>query len=85
MEIQLPTLVGASEVRETVNAGTGVRWKQDQPDMIKQRHDEYFWSHEVPRLVASGTYSVQTMVEQGWIWFDDNKQMQVYAKPPHRR
>jgi hypothetical protein len=81
----LPNLNGASEVTETVNPTTGMRWKQDQQEMIKERRDDYFWKVEVPRLVNSGTYSMETILERGWIYFDDARRMHIYTKPPQKR
>jgi hypothetical protein len=85
MERLLPKLNGGSSVSEVVNKYTGQTQKQDQSIMVKERQAKYYWSVEVPRMVASGTYGVDTMLEQGWIWFDDKKQMRVHTKPPHER
>ena len=81
----LPTLSGQPDITEIVNDYTGQTAKQDQSTMIKERRDKYYWSVEVPRLVASGTYGVDTMLELGWVWFDDKGHMQVNTKPPHER
>jgi len=80
-----PSLNGAVSITEVVNKYTGQTQKQDQSIMVKERRAIYYWSIEVPRMVSSGVYGVDTMLQQGWIWFDDNKQMQVYTKPPHER
>ena len=85
MDRQLPTLNGPSNVTEIINKQTGVAWRPDQKDEVKQRREEYYWSVEVPRFVASGTYSIETMMENEWIWLDDDGHIQVYNKPPHKR
>jgi len=36
----------------------------------------------VPRLVNSGTYGLDTMLENEWIWVDDNDKIHIYDKPP---
>ncbi len=79
----MPKLVGATEVRETVDHMTNSKHKQDQKALIRERNEEYFWKVEVPRLVQ--TYSVQTCLEEGWIWLDDKGQAHIYDKPPHKR
>jgi ribosomal 30S subunit maturation factor RimM len=84
MKKELPELTGI-EVRETVNTLTNTKWKQDQKQISKQRSDDYFWKVEVPRLVASGVYTVQTMVENGWVYIDDEGKMKVNNKPLNRR
>jgi hypothetical protein len=80
-----PTLNGPSNVTEVVDKYTGIKQRTDQSLDIKQRKDEYYWTVEVPRLVNSGTYSVETMLENGWIIIDDNHQIKIQNKPPHKR
>ena len=82
---QLPTLNGNPDVTEVVNKYTGQTAKPDHSKIIKERRDHYYWSVEVPRLVTSGVYGMDTMLENGWVWFDDNKQMHVHIKPPYER
>jgi len=81
----LPTLSGKSNVRETVDNYTGLTHSEDQRVVVEQRRDEYYWSVDVPRLVNSGTYSVETMFDMGWVYFDEKNQIQVNTKPPHKR
>ena len=85
MKRQLPTLTGKPDITEVVDRYTGKTVKQDQGKMIKERRDRHYWGVEVPRFVESGTYCLETMLEQGWVWFDDSKQIQVHTKPPHER
>lgn len=82
---KLPKLSGTPDITEVVDDYTGKTVKQDQSTMIKERHERYYWSVEVPRLVKSGTYGVDTMLELGWIWFDDHGHMQIHDKPPGER
>jgi len=85
MKRQLPTLSGNPDITEVVDDYTGKTAKQDQGTMIKERHAKFYWSVEVPRLVNSGVYGVDTMLEQGWVWFDDNHKMHINDKPPNER
>jgi len=82
---QMPTLNGPSEVRETVDTHTGTTHRKDQKEMINARQEEYFWTVEVPRKVNSNTYSTQTMLDQGWVYIDDDGKIQIHTKPPHKR
>jgi copper chaperone CopZ len=82
---QLPTLSGKSDVKETVDSYTGIVHVEDQRALIEQRSDEHYWTIEVPRLVNSGQYSVETMLEMGWIILDEKNQVQINRVPPHRR
>lgn len=79
---QLPKLANP-EVRETVDPYTGKKWKQDQKEMLDERRNEYYWKVEVPRLVQK--YSLETCLEQGWVWIDDDGKMHIHNKPPHKR
>lgn len=82
---RMPPSVAPTEVRETVDKLFNLQQRPDQRELVKQRRDEYYWSVEVPRMVNSGTYTVETMLEMGWIYFDDRKQMHINTKPPNKR
>ena len=85
MEKQLPTLNGPSNVTEVIDKNSGITHRRDQKEEVKARREEYYWTVEVPRFVASGTYSLETMLENGWVWVDDNLQVHINTVPPHRR
>ena len=85
MDRQLPIINGNPDITEIVNNITGQTQKKDQSIMVKDRHDKYYWSIEVPRMVNSGVYGLDTMLQNGWVWFDDNKQMHIHTKPPNER
>lgn len=85
MKRQMPKLGGQSQVNETVDEYTGITWKDGQRDAIKERKDKYYWEVEVPRMVNSGTYSIETMLEMGWVYFNDKDEMCVNNKPPSER
>ena len=82
---QVPRLSGPPEVKETVDKFFNVQLPQDHKEQIRERSDEYYWSVEVPRLVNSGKYSLETMLEMGWVYFDEKNQLQVQTKPPSKR
>jgi len=85
MDRQLPTLNGPSNVREVIDKNTGITWTDGQQDMIKDRKSQYYWSVEVPRFVNSGTYSLETMLENQWIYVDDAGKIHTNTKPPDKR
>jgi hypothetical protein len=85
MNRQMPTLNGPSNVREVVDKNTGITWTDGQQEMIKDRKDEYYWTIEVPRFVNSGTYSLETMLENQWITVDDAGKIHINNKPPNKR
>lgn len=84
MSRMMPRL-SPSTTEEIVNTHTNQAHIKDQGTIVKARRDEYYWSVEVPRLVNSGVYSIDTMLENGWITLGDDKQIVINTKPPHRR
>ncbi len=82
---QMPTLNGSTEVLETVDKDAGTQWRPDHREDIETRKAEYFWKHEVPRLVDSGTFGLDTMLENGWITVNEKGEIEVQNTPPHRR
>ena len=84
MSRMLPIIHGTDK-QEIVDKYTGITQKPDQRELVDERRAKYYWEHEVPKMVASGVYSIETMLENGWIWVDDNNQIQVHNKPPGKR
>jgi hypothetical protein len=85
MKRQLPKLGGQPDVNETVNEYTGVTWKEGQKEAIDERRAQSYWEVEVPRMVRSGTYSIETMLEMGWVYFNDKEEMIINDQPPNKR
>jgi putative FmdB family regulatory protein len=85
MKRQLPKLGGQSTVNETVDKYTGTTWADGQRESIEERRAKYYWEQEVPRMVRSGTYSIETMLEMGWVYFNDKEEMIINDKPPSER
>lgn len=77
----LPTLSGPSQVNETVDKLTNRKWIEGQQQILEDRKDIHYWKNEVPRMVNSGTYSLETMLEMGWVYYNDNKQLHTRTKP----
>jgi transcription elongation factor Elf1 len=82
---QLPVLNGPVTVKEVIDKHRNTIWNQGHKEDIEERKQKYFWEVEVPRLVNSGTYSIQTMLEQGWISVNDKEQVIINTKPPAKR
>lgn len=84
MKRQMPKLSGAAEVTEVIDKYSNKKWKLNQKEILEDRKAEYFWSVEVPKKVNSGVYEIDTMLELGWIYFDDKEEIQIRTKPPQR-
>jgi len=85
MKRQMPKLGGQPQVNEVVDKYVNRVWQDGQQESIKVRRDKYYWSVEVPRMVNSGTYSVETMFENNWVYFNEKEELCVHNKPPHER
>lgn len=82
MDRDLPNTNSATEVREIVDPYTNTTWGKDHEAVMKQRREDHYWEVEVPRLVEK--YSIETCLEQGWLIYNDKKEL-VINKPPSKR
>ena len=78
----LPKLSGKTGVTEVVDSHTGVTWGDDHVKAIDDRKRIYYWEVEVPRMVNSGTYSLETMLENRWVYYDDRGNLITRTRPP---
>lgn len=83
MKRQMPTLRGLKNT-ETVDKFTNKKHIDDQKNIIDERKADYYWEVEVPRLVNSGTYELDTMLEQGWVYYDEKHNLVTRTKPPQK-
>lgn len=72
--------IGSKKVTETVDPFLNVRQEEDHKKQLEDRRLEYFWEVEVPRFVASGTYSMETMLAEGWLVYNEKGEL-VIGKP----
>ena len=79
MERQLP-VIKDTQVEETVNQLTNTTWKQDQREIVKARKEDYYWKHMVPKLVEE--HSLQTALENKWVYYAEDGSLKIYDKPP---
>lgn len=77
----MPRLSGAVDVEENVD-DFKKKWKKDQKQLLDERQQKYYWEHEVPKMVNSGVYGLDTMLENGWVYYDEKGQLQTRTKPP---
>jgi len=79
---QMPRLAGHVQVNETVDKYRNVKHKQDQKKIIDDRKKTHYWSVEVPEMVASGTYSMETMLEMNWVYYNEQGELCTRTTPP---
>lgn len=79
----LPAISGA-KTNETVDKLFNRKHVSDQKNIIKERKLDYYWEVEVPNLVNSGVYSIETMLEQGWVFYNEKNELVTRTKPPEK-
>lgn len=72
-------------VHEVPDKHSGKKLLENNAEELRARKERFFWEVEVPRLVQSGTYSMETMVANGWITMLEDKTFVVNTKPPSQR
>jgi hypothetical protein len=77
---QMPSLASA-KTTETVDKMLNRKHIADHSLSLKERKLDYYWEVEVPNMVNSGTYSVETMLEQGWVYYNEKGELVTRTKP----
>lgn len=83
MTRQLPSSVEPSTVKEVVDPYTNTRLPPDNKEILESRRSDYFWAVEVPRLVQE--YSPEHCLKEGWTYYDEQGNIKIHTKPPHKR
>jgi Zn-finger nucleic acid-binding protein len=77
--------IGMKKVTETVDHFLNVRHEDDQKKLLEDRRAEHYWEVEVPRFIQSGVYSVETMVAEGWVSYNERGEMVIAKGPPQKK
>lgn len=72
--------IGSQKVTEIVDPFLNIRHEEDQRKQLENRRIEHFWEVEVPRFVQSGVYSMETMLAEGWLVYNEKNEL-VIGKP----
>lgn len=83
MDREMPKLAGL-KTTEVVDKYTNKKHVADQKEILNERKLDYYWEKLVPEMVNSGTYSVETMLEKGWVYYDEKKNLVTRTKPPQK-
>lgn len=74
----------ATKVTETVDKYSNKKHVEDQKSILQERKLDYYWKHEVPKMVDSGVYGLDTMLEKGWVYYDEKGDLVTRTKPPEK-
>lgn len=83
MSRQMPKLK-APKVTETIDKYSNKKHIEDQGAVLKERKLDYYWSVEVPKMVDSGIYELETMLEQDWVYYNEKNELVTRTKPPQK-
>ena len=76
--------IGGLKTTEVVDKYTNKKHIDNQKEILQERKLDYYWGTLVPEMVKSGTYSIQTMIEKGWVYYDEKKNLVTRTKPPQK-
>lgn len=77
-------LLKAPKVTEVVDKYSNKKHMDNHKNVLQERKLDYYWKHEVPKFVESGTYELDTMLEQGWVYYDEKGNLTTRTKPPQK-
>ena len=80
MNRQMPKL-SAVKSTEKIDKFMGVTHMEDHDNILKERKSDHYWGTIVPEMVDSGTYTLQTMLEQGWVFYNEKGELTTRTKP----
>lgn len=83
MDREMPKLAGL-KTTEVVDKYTNQKHVADQKELLTERKLDYYWDKLVPEMVNSGTYSIETMIEKGWVYYDEKRNLVTRTKPPQK-
>ena len=80
---KMPIIKGV-KTTETVDKYTNKKHVADHKEIVNERKQDFYWSKEVPKMVNSGIYELSTMLEKGWVYYDDKGNLVTRTKPPQK-
>lgn len=83
MDRQMPK-IGGTQVNELQDKYSNKTLVQDHKEIVAARKLDYYWSVEVPKMVDSGVYELDTMLERDWVYYDEKHNLITRTKPPQR-
>lgn len=83
MDRQLPK-IGGTQVNELVDKYSNKSLPADHKEILAERKSDHYWAVEVPKMVNSGTYTLDTMLERDWVYYDEKHQLVTRTKPPQK-
>ena len=83
MDRQMPK-IGGIQTNELMDKYSNKSLVADHKEILRERKQDYYWSVEVPKMVNSGTYTLDTMLEKNWVYFNEKGDLVTRTKPPEK-
>lgn len=83
MSRQMPKIRGI-QTNELIDKYSNKSLPADHKEVLAERKEDYYWSVEVPKMVNSGTYGLDTMLERNWVYYDEKHNLITRTKPPQK-
>ncbi len=83
MNRQIPQ-IGGIQVNELMDKYTNKSLITGHKEIIQERKLDHYWAVEVPNMVNSGTYALDTMLEREWVFYDEKGDLITRTKPPQK-
>lgn len=83
MNRQMPK-IGGTQVNELHDKYSNKSLVQDHKEIVNERKVDHYWAVEVPNMVNSGTYELDTMLEKDWVYYDEKHNLVTRTKPPQK-
>lgn len=83
MNRQMPK-IGGTQVNELHDKYSNRSLVQDHKEIVNERKVDHYWAVEVPRMVDSGIYELDTMLEKEWVYYDEKHNLVTRTKPPQK-
>jgi len=83
MDRLLPN-ISSLQSTEIVDKFLNIKHTDNHENDLKDRKSHYYWSVEVPKMVNSGIYSIETMFELGWVEYNEKHELVTRTKPPEK-
>ena len=77
-------IIKSPKVTEVIDKYSNKKHVEDQKSKLQERKLDYYWKHEVPKMVDSGVYALDTMLEQDWVYYDEKGSLVTRIKPPQK-
>jgi len=83
MKRALPNIRGI-QTNELIDKYSNKSLVANHKEIINERKQDHYWAVDVPNMVDSGIYTLETMLEKEWVYYDEKGNLTTRTKPPQK-